>query len=152
MAMSLFDVRPLASTLEGVGRVHQVEVSIKETPAEVTVRVVGEASLGQVDQLTAALLCLSARRPKLVNLDLSGLSFVSSLAMGVLVAFRRGVVRAGGQVRLADSLQESVREALVRAELLALFDRPAGAEGRQAAPPVVTGIHFPLTRKEEVQP
>jgi anti-anti-sigma factor len=105
-------------------------VSIKETAAEVIVRIAGEANLGQVDELTAALLCVSARRPKSVALDLSGLSFVSSLAMGVLVTFRRGVVRAGGRVRLADTLQGSVREALVRAELLALFDSPEGAGGR----------------------
>ena len=51
------------------------------------------------------------------------------------LAFRRGVVRAGGQVRLAESLQESVREALARAELLTLFDPPEVEEGRQAARP-----------------
>jgi anti-anti-sigma factor len=130
MALSLSSTQPLALALEGVSRVRRVELSINETPAEVIVRVAGEVRLGQVDELAAALLCLSARRPALVTLDLSGLSFISSLAMGVLVTFRRGVVRAGGRVRLADTLQGSVREALVRAELLALFDSPEGAEGR----------------------
>jgi hypothetical protein len=36
-----------------------------------------------------------------VTLDLSELRSISSLAMGVLVAYRRGVVRRGGRVRLA---------------------------------------------------
>jgi hypothetical protein len=42
--------------------------------------------------------------------------------MGVLVTYRRGVVRAGGRVRLAAELQPAVHEALARAELLDLFE------------------------------
>jgi anti-anti-sigma factor len=90
----------------------------------VIVRLTGEAGIRQVDELNAALLGLSAYRPTSVLLDLSGLSFLSSLAMGVLVSFRRGIVRAGGQVRLAPAPQEPVREALDRAGLLALFHSP----------------------------
>jgi anti-anti-sigma factor len=137
MAISISFAPPPPPTLEGVGRVESVEVSIKETPAEVTVCVAGEAGISQVGDLTAALLGVSARRPELVTLDLGGLRFVSCLAMSVLVTFRRGVVRAGGRVRLADTLQQPVREALVRADLLALFESPEGPS---------------LTRKEEVQP
>jgi hypothetical protein len=47
---------------------------------------------------------------------------ISSLAMGVLVAYRRGVVRAGGRVRLAGGLQPAVHEALARAELFDMFE------------------------------
>jgi anti-anti-sigma regulatory factor len=101
-------------------------VSVTEAPGEVFVRVAGEGCFGQADALAAGLLGLSARRPSLVTLDLSGLDCVSCLTMGVLATFRRGVVRAGGRVRLAASLQEPVREALERAGLLALFGSTGG--------------------------
>jgi anti-anti-sigma factor len=124
-------------TPESVRPNPHIEVGIDEAPGKVVVRIAGEASLRQADKLTAALLGLSARRPSLVTLDLSRLSFLSSLAMGVLVAFRRGIVRAGGRVRLAAAPQEPVREALARAELLNLFGWPAEAEDckSETAPP-----------------
>jgi anti-anti-sigma factor len=96
----------------------------------VVFRLAGEAGVRQAGELAVALLRVTALRPPLVTLDLSGLSLLSALALGVLVDFRRGVVRAGGRVRLAGALQEPVREALVRAGLLALFDPPEGADGR----------------------
>jgi anti-anti-sigma factor len=127
-------------------------VTIDETPGEVVVHVTGEAGVQQAGELTAALLCPSARRPALVTLDLSGLSSLSSLAMGVLVAFCRGVVRAGSRVRLAAALQPPVREALARAEVLVLFSWLAGAESHEAAPPVATRSLFPIPGKAEVKP
>jgi hypothetical protein len=57
-----------------------------------------------------------------VIFELSQLEFISSLAMGVLVAYRRAVVRAGGRVCLAADLQPGVREALDRAQLRSLFE------------------------------
>jgi anti-anti-sigma regulatory factor len=63
-----------------------------------------------------------------VTLDLSGLTSISSLAMGVLVSYRRGVVRAGGRVVLAEGLQPAVREALARAELFDLFENANAAQ------------------------
>jgi anti-anti-sigma factor len=139
---------------ESVRRIPQIEVRSDEAPGEVIVRIAGEASIEQADQLTGALLGLSCRRPPLITLDLTGLSFVSSLAMGVLVAFRQGVVRAGSRVRLGATLQEPVREALARAELLTLFDWPAEAEvdKADAEPPVSTPSPFPSERKTEVKP
>jgi anti-anti-sigma factor len=68
------------------------------------------------------LLAPAARRPAVVTLDLSELRSISSLAMGVLVAYRRGVIRAGGRVFLAGALQPAVHEALARAELFDLFE------------------------------
>jgi anti-anti-sigma factor len=126
MAVSLSSAR--APSPEGVRRVPRIEVGVTEAPGEVVVRVAGKGCVGQADALEAALLGLSARRPALVTLDLSGLSCVSCLTMGVLVTFRRGVVRAGGRVRLAASLQEPVRVALERAGLFALFGSPGVCE------------------------
>ena len=98
-----------------------VEVAIRATPEEVIVRVQGEATVVAASTLDASLLPLIARRPRLVTLDLSDLRCLSALAMGVLVRYRRAVVRAGGRVRLALTLQPPVREALGRAEVLELF-------------------------------
>jgi anti-anti-sigma factor len=106
----------------------RVELSVREAPGEVVVRISGEASFTLVGELTAVLLWVTLRRPALVTLDLGGLTFVSCLAMGALVSFRRGVVRAGGRVRLAATLQKPVRESLERAGLLTLFGSPEGAE------------------------
>jgi len=101
--------------------IERLTVCIDELPGEVIVRIGGEAGVDQTRELATALLGLSARRPVLVTLDLGGLRFISSLAMGILVAFRRGVVRATGRVHLMANLHDSVCEALARADLLDLF-------------------------------
>jgi anti-anti-sigma factor len=108
----------LSSPTQEAGCVPRLEVAIGEAPGEVVVRIAGEAGIAQASELATALLGLTARRPPLVTLDLNALSSVSCLALGVLTAFRRAIVRAGGQVRLAAALQEPVRGALVRAGLL----------------------------------
>ena len=88
------------------------------------IRVKGDAGVDSSGELLGALLTASARRPPLVTLDLSELRSISTLAMGVLVAYRRGVIRHGGQVLLDEPLQPAVSEALDRAELLQLFGYP----------------------------
>jgi anti-anti-sigma factor len=117
MAVYLSSARALHEAVP----IPRLGVVIDEAEGEVVVRITGEGSFSQADKLTAALLGLLARRPPLVVLDLSGLNSLSCLITGVLTAFRRAIVRAGGQVRLASALQESVRAALVRTEVLALF-------------------------------
>jgi anti-anti-sigma regulatory factor len=111
------------------------------------VRVAGEASFELAGDLEGVLLGLSLRRPALVTLDLSGLTFAASLAMRALVGFQRGIVRAGGRVRLAAALQKSVRESLERAGLLTLFGSP---EGHEAAPPITTASLLANSRKVQV--
>jgi anti-anti-sigma factor len=107
---------------EGPTTAPLVEVAIRETPEEVVVRVKGEATVVAASTLDRSLLPLTARRPRLVTLDLSELRCLSTLAMGVLLRYRRAVVRAGGRVRLTVTLQPQVQEALGRAELLELFE------------------------------
>src|SRR5262249_34706396 len=72
-----------------------------------------------------------ARRPTAVTLDLSNLRSISCLAMGVLMSYRRGLLRADGRVYLADRLQPPVREALERAKLLNLFEKPPAAAAQE---------------------
>jgi anti-anti-sigma factor len=103
-------------------RPRQIEVSITEKAGDAVIQLKGEATFTQARALEAGLLALSAWWPRRVTLDLSELTFLSSLALGVLVEFRRGVVRAGGCVRVAPNLQPQVREALEAAKLFELFD------------------------------
>jgi anti-anti-sigma factor len=104
-----------------------VQVTITHTAADMVIQVKGEARVDCAGALMGGLLGPAACRPAVVTLDLSELRSISSLAMGVLVAYRRGVVRTGGRVRLAEELQPAVREALTRAELLDLFEPPGSA-------------------------
>jgi anti-anti-sigma regulatory factor len=99
-----------------------LKVTTSQTAEGLVIRVTGVAGVQQSGALLSGLLAASARRPAVATLDLSELRFVSRLAMGVLGAYRRGVIRAGGRVRLAPGLQPAVNEALARAELLDLFE------------------------------
>jgi anti-anti-sigma factor len=102
-------------------------VAVSRTPDDLVIRVKGEAGVGSAGALLDRLLANAAGRPASVTLDLSELRSVSPLALGVLAAYRRSVVRAGGRVRLAVGLQPAVKEALARAELLHLFEEAPGA-------------------------
>jgi anti-anti-sigma factor len=104
-----------------------VEVAVSQISDDLVIRVKGEARVECAGALLAGLLAPAARRPALVTLDLSELRWISSLAMGVLAAYRRGVVRTGGRVRLAKQVQPVVREALARAGLFDLFETTADA-------------------------
>jgi anti-anti-sigma factor len=118
-AQQVAKAAPAAGQVRNAPRIGVVAV---EKDGEVVVRVSGEAVLATASALEAGLLRVAARRPPLVTLDLSQLGFISSLAMGVLVTYRRGVVRSGGRVRLAPDLQPTVREALERAGLIDLLE------------------------------
>jgi anti-anti-sigma regulatory factor len=102
-----------------------VEVQIGQTPYEMVIRLKGEATVNATGALLNGLLVPSACRRALVTLDLSQLDSISTLAMGVLVAYCRGVIRRGGRVRLAKDLTPAAREAVARADLLGLFERTA---------------------------
>jgi anti-anti-sigma factor len=118
--------RALSPRPERTESVRWIEVTARESNGEVVVRVAGKGCVGQAATLATGLLGLSTRRQAQVALDLSGLKCVSSLALGVLVAFRRGIVRSGGRVRLAPSLQSPVRKRLEEAGLLPLFGLSEG--------------------------
>jgi anti-anti-sigma factor len=62
----------------------------------------GEASFDQAEVLSAQLLRMPLGGSSLVVLDLAQLTFLSSLALGALDEYRRGVGRRGVEVRLAN--------------------------------------------------
>jgi anti-anti-sigma factor len=108
-------------------------VTVSRTSNNVLIRVQGEAGVRQAGRLMAGLLVPAALRPGAVTLDLSGLASISSLAMGVLTTYRRGVVRGGGRVRLLPELREQVRAELERAGILELFGDGASPSPSPAA-------------------
>ena len=129
----------------------RLKVEVHDTPEGMVVRLRGEAGVVEAGALEAALLRLAARRPAKVTFDLSELEFISSLAMGVLGAYRRGVVRTGGRVCLAPELRPMVREALNRAELLSLFEVGRGAEPDAAPEPGAPGVRQAYPSVSNVQ-
>ena len=100
------------------------------------VTIKGEASFDQAECISAQLLRIPLGAYSLVVLDLAGLTFLSALAMGALVAYRRGLWRRGVELRLAN-VPAQVWLALESAGLGKLFElidleeptRPAASAG-----------------------
>jgi anti-sigma B factor antagonist len=93
---------------------------IQDLPGHTLATVAGNAGVAGVADLDRGLMRLSAARPKLVVFDLSELAFISSLGLGSLVAFQRGLQRAGGRAALT-RLQPAVSEMLKHARLDTVF-------------------------------
>jgi anti-anti-sigma factor len=107
---------------------------VAETPWGVILRLEGEAGVHAVDRMPFMLMLmrLVARRPPLVVVDLSGVTLLSSLAIGALVGLRRGLGRWGGQVRLA-AVPPVIYESLKTSRLDTLFEICATVEEAQDA-------------------
>ena len=94
---------------------------VERRPHFLLVAIKGEASFDQAEVISAQLLRIPLEAYSLVVLDLAELTFLSSLAMGALVGFRRGLLRRGVEVRLAN-VQAQVWLALELAGLGKLFE------------------------------
>ena len=99
----------------------KIEFHVERRPHFVRVAIRGEASFDQAEVISAQLLRAPLDGAGLVVLDLAELTFLSSLAMGALVSYRRGVGRRGVEVRLAN-VQARVWLALESAGLGPLFE------------------------------
>jgi anti-anti-sigma factor len=99
-----------------------LEFRVERRPHFLRVAIRGEASFDQAEVLSAQLLRMPLDGSSLVVFDLAGLTFLSSLAMGALIDYRRGVGRRGVEVRLAN-VQARVWLALESAGLGKLFER-----------------------------
>src|SRR5262249_9215416 len=124
----------------------RLNVEVLETGKGPVVRLRGKAGVPEACALEASLLRLAARRPACVTFDLSELVFLSSLATGVLVAYRRGAVRAGARGCLAPDLHPAVRAALDRAGMIGLFETDGGVAARVGPGPVAE-VSRPLSPK-----
>ena len=94
----------------------ELQVQAVRQPEGLVVRVCGDAGVASVEQLQRRLRELNEPVNGLVVLDLSGLVYVCSLGIGVLVEFRNRVVRAGGRVKVA-SAQPMVHQVFTRTAL-----------------------------------
>jgi anti-anti-sigma regulatory factor len=102
-------------------------VEVSQSADGTVIRVKGEAQDECAGALLDGLLAPAARLAAVATLDLSELRSISWLAMGVLAAYRRSVVRAGGRVRLAEAMLPAVQESLVQAKLFDLFETSTDA-------------------------
>ena len=100
----------------------KLEFRLERRPHFLRVAIRGDASFDQAEVLSAQLLRMPLDGASLVVFDLAGLTFLSSLAMGALIEYRRGVGRRGVDVRLAN-VQAPVWLALESAGLGRLFER-----------------------------
>ena len=78
----------------------QVQV-VTRTDGPVVVSLIGQADIAGASVLERHLTFLSASHPRFVVFDMSELAFISSLAMGTLMQFRRGSQSWGGTITLA---------------------------------------------------
>jgi anti-anti-sigma factor len=93
---------------------------VERRPHFLVVAISGEASYDQAEFISGQLLRVPLDASSLVVLDLAELTYMSSLAMGALVEYRRGLLRRGVEVRLAN-VQAQVWLALELARLGTLF-------------------------------
>ena len=94
---------------------------IQRWPHWLTVAIQGEASFEQAEFLSAQLLRMPPEAYSLVVLNLAELTFLSSLAMGALIEYRRDLCRRGVEIRLAN-VPAQVWLALELAGLRKLFE------------------------------
>ena len=100
------------------------QIDIVDVPQGKLVRLRGEVSTDDGDILKIQLMPVLNRRPKLVVFDLADLRFIASAGLGTLAAFRRSLINAGAQGRLA-AIPEKLRDVLRLAgmtQLYAVFD------------------------------
>src|SRR5262245_32419160 len=97
-----------------------LEITIDRIADAVVVRIKGEAPVRNVDDMERQLRPVAALRSSLVVFDLSGLSFISSLGMSVLVNLHRGIERNGATVRFA-AAQPAIGELFATTRLDTVF-------------------------------
>ena len=108
---------------------------VERRPHFLMVAIQGQASFDQAEVLEARLLRIPREGYSLVVLDLAELTFLSSLAMGALVAYRQGLSRRGIEVRLAN-----VQAATPRRRTKSRYERvPPGK--CQGGWPVASRVH-----------
>lgn len=78
-----------------------IDITTDEATRATIVSLAGDAGMAELDALDAGLKKAVATRPPLAIIDLSGLKFASSTALGKLIDLHRGMTRRGGRVILA---------------------------------------------------
>ena len=98
----------------------KLNIRATDAPQGSIIKIEGEASVDEADELDRHLQALAGLDKKLYVLDLSGLTYAASLAIGCLLRFRNQVNSAGGRVALAQ-VQPLVAESFRHAQLHRVF-------------------------------
>jgi anti-anti-sigma factor len=118
-------VRRLSITRHTIGARRKPECKlafhVQRRPHFLLVAIQGEASFDHAEFLSAQLLRIPLEAYSLVVLDLAELTFLSSLAIGALLEYRRALGRRGVEFRLAN-VRAQVWLALQVAGLGKLFE------------------------------
>lgn len=108
-------------------------VEFEARPEALILKVKGDAGVAQADELHRAFTRAVAHRGKFFIIDMSRVNFMSSLGMGMMVEFNKGVTLRGGKTLWA-AMQEPVADAFRRARLdRALTMVPTMAEALRLA-------------------
>jgi anti-anti-sigma factor len=99
----------------------KMKFHVERRPRFLLVAIKDEASFDQAELVSTQLLQIPLEAYSLVVLDLSELTFLSSLATGALIQYRRGLCWRGVELRLAN-VQAQVWLALESAGLEKLFE------------------------------
>jgi anti-anti-sigma factor len=102
-------------------------VTISDFDGGVLVRLEGEAGILGLEKLQFAFARVIARRSRLAVLDLSQLTYVTSLAIGQLVRLQRDLGRWNGRVKIA-SCPAVIREVLEVVKVADFFGFHASVE------------------------
>jgi anti-anti-sigma factor len=106
-----------------------MSLAIHEGHDRAVVHLGGVVGSSEATELDLRLTFLITRRPVRVVFDLAGLRLIGSLGLGVLLAFRRGLLRRGGRMSLAP-VRPEVAALLAQAgldEMFEMFDARADA-------------------------
>lgn len=99
-----------------------LQFNVEQRPGGMLVHLVGELGLPpHTDKLQHELTRIYAQRPKVLVFDLSKLSFVSSLGIGIFAEANRTLRGNSGQLKLCCP-QPKVMEVFERTRMTAVFD------------------------------
>jgi len=105
----------------------ELRIEVRENPHGSVVQLSGKAGHWSADALQVPLQRLLALRPSRVVFDLAQVDEISSMVLGVIIGFRRGLSRHGGRVCLV-ALQPPVLDVLQVAGVVALFEIATSVE------------------------
>jgi anti-anti-sigma factor len=100
--------------------VSKLNIRAEETPHGTIIKIGGEVTVEEVDEMERQLQAMVERPAPVYVLDLSGLSFAASLAIGALLRFRNQAISTGARVALAD-VQPMINDSFRRAQLHRVF-------------------------------
>src|SRR3954452_373401 len=96
-------------------------VKAEDRDGACVIRVIGDAGVANAELLDFELARRCTSRPVLAVLDLSELTFISSLGLAALISFQRVVNRHGGTVRVA-GLSPQFADVFRRTQLQQVFE------------------------------